>query len=138
LRYFFFRYEEYLSKTNGTQLNQILWNEIWESNPNNTIEHILPQDKTNSGWSHIAETKHKELLHSIGNLCLLSPSLNSEASNKCFEDKKEVYKKANLMHLKAIVFDNGVERHIWDEDAINNRRECLIQFAIDQWQDLQQ
>jgi len=110
LRYFFFRYEEYLSKTNGTQLNQILWNEIWESNPNNTIEHILPQDKTNSGWSHIAETKHKELLHSIGNLCLLSPPLNSEASNKCFEDKKEVYKKADLMHLKAIVFDNGVER----------------------------
>ncbi len=138
LRYFFFRYEEYLSKTNDTQLNQILWNEIWESNPNNTIEHILPQDKTNSGWSYIAETKHKELLHSIGNLCLLSPRLNSEASNKCFEDKKEVYKKANLTHLKAIVFDNGVERHVWDEDAINNRRECLIQFAIDQWQDLQQ
>jgi hypothetical protein len=138
LRYFFFRYEEYLSKMNGTQLNQILWNEIWESNPNNTIEHILPQDKSDPSWNHIAETKHKELLHSIGNLCLLSPPLNSEASNKCFEDKKEVYKKANLMHLKAIVFDNGVERDVWDEDAINNRRECLIQFAIDQWQDLQQ
>lgn len=138
LRYFFFRYEEYLSKMNGTQLNQILWNEIWESNPNNTIEHILPQDKSYPGWNHISETKHKGLLHSIGNLCLLSPPLNSEASNKCFEDKKEVYKKANLMHLKAIVFDNDVERDVWDEDAINNRRECLIQFAIDQWRDLQQ
>jgi hypothetical protein len=138
LRYFFFRYEEHLSKMSGTQLNQILWNEIWESNPNNTIEHILPQDKSNSGWSHIAETKHKELLHSIGNLCLLSPPLNSEASNKCFDDKKEVYKKANLMHLKDVVSDNGVERGVWHEDAISNRRERLIQFAIDQWQDLQQ
>jgi hypothetical protein len=76
LRYFFFRYEEYLSKINGNQLNQVVWNQIWESNPNNTIEHILPQDKSNPGWSHIAETKHKELLQSIGNLCLLSPNLN--------------------------------------------------------------
>lgn len=138
LRYFFFRYEEYLSKMNGTQLNQTLWNEIWESNPNNTIEHILPQDRSDLGWNHIAETKHKELLHSIGNLCLLSQTLNSEASNKCFEDKKEVYKKANLMHLKDIVSDNGIDRSLWDEDAINFRREQLIQFAIDQWQDLQQ
>ena len=138
LRYFFFRYEEYLSKMNGSQLNQVLWNEIWESNPNNTIEHILPQDKSDPGWSHIVETKHKELLHSIGNLCLLSPPLNSEASNKCFEDKKEVYKKANLMHLKEIVSDTDVDREMWDEEAIKNRREHLIQFAIDQWQDLQQ
>ncbi|WP_421657141.1 HNH endonuclease family protein [Leptothermofonsia sp. ETS-13] len=140
LRYFFFRYEEYLSKMNGTQLNQTLWNVIWESNPNETIEHILPQDKpqdkSDSSWNHIAETKYKELLHSIGNLCLLSPSLNSEASNKGFEAKKEIYKKANLMHLKEIVFNNDVERNVWDEDAINNRRERLIQFAINQWQDL--
>lgn len=135
-RYFFFRYEEHLLKINGTQLNQAIWNEIWESNPNNTIEHILPQDKSNSGWSNIAEAKHKELLHSIGNLCLLSPSLNSEASNSCFDNKKEVYKKANLMLLKDIVSDNGVERDVWDEDAINNRREQLIEFATDQWQDL--
>jgi len=136
LRYFFFRYEEYLSRKNGSQLNQIVWNEIWESNPNNTIEHILPQDKNNSGWSDIAEAKHKELVHSIGNLCLLSPSLNSEASNNCFGDKKEAYKRANLMLLKDIVSDNGVERNVWDENAINNRRERLIEFAIDQWKDL--
>ncbi|NEQ22123.1 MAG: HNH endonuclease [Microcoleus sp. SIO2G3] len=74
----------------------------------------------------------------IGNLYLLSPNLNSEASNNCFDDKKEVYKKAHLMHLKDIVSDNGIERNVWNEDAINNRREQLINFAIDQWQDLQQ
>lgn len=137
LRYFFFRYEEYLSTKNGSQINQVLWNEIWESNSNNTIEHILPQDKSDPGWSHITEVKHKELLHSIGNLCLLSPPLNSEASNKCFDDKKAVYKKANLMHLQDIISGNGIERNVWDEDAINNRREHLIKFAMDQWQDLE-
>ncbi|NJK38641.1 MAG: HNH endonuclease [Oscillatoriales cyanobacterium RM2_1_1] len=62
-------------------------------------------------------------MHSTGNLCLLSPSLNSEASNNGFGDKKEAYKKANLMLLKDIVSDNGVERSVWGENAINNRRE---------------
>jgi hypothetical protein len=136
LQYFFFRYEEHLARINGTQLNQAIWNEIWESNPNSTIEHILPQDKSNPGWSDIAETKHKELLHSIGNLCLLSPSLNSKASNNCFEAKKEIYKKANLMMLRDIIFDDGAKRNVWDEDAINGRREQLINFAIGEWKDL--
>jgi hypothetical protein len=125
-----------LSKVNGIQLNQAMWNHIWESSPNSTIEHILPQDKSNPGWSYISETKHQEFLHSIGNLCLLAPSLNSGASNKCFDDKKEVYKKANLLMLRNIISDNNVERSVWNGDAINSRREQLIKFAVDQWKDL--
>jgi hypothetical protein len=136
LQYFFFRYEEYLAKMNGTQLDQIIWNEIWESNPNNTIEHILPQDKSKPCWNHFTEDEHRELVHSMGNLCLLAPRLNSEAGNKGFSDKKETYKKASLMLLNEIVSDNGVERSVWDKDAINYRREQLIKFAMEQWKDL--
>ena len=136
LQYFFFRYEEYLAKMNGTQLDKIIWNEIWESNPNNTIEHILPQDKSKPCWNHFTEDEHRELVHSMGNLCLLAPRLNSEAGNKGFSDKKETYKKASLMLLNEIVFDNGVERSVWDKDAINYRREQLIKFAMEQWEDL--
>lgn len=136
LQYFFFRYEEYLAKMNGTQLDKIIWNEIWESNPNNTIEHILPQDKSKSCWNHFTEDEHRELVHSMGNLCLLAPRLNSEAGNKGFSDKKETYKKASLMLLNEIVSDNGVERSVWDKDAINYRREQLIKFAMEQWKDL--
>jgi len=136
LQYFFFRYEEYLAKMNGTQLDKIIWNEIWESNPNNTIEHILPQDKSKPCWNHFTEDEHRELVHSMGNLCLLAPRLNSEAGNKGFSDKKETYKKASLMLLNEIVFDNGVERSVWDKDAINYRRDQLIKFAMEQWKDL--
>ena len=136
LQYFFFRYEEYLAKMNGTQLDKIIWNEIWESNPNNTIEHILPQDKSKPCWNHFTEDEHRELVHSMGNLCLLAPRLNSEAGNKGFSDKKETYKKASLMLLNEIVSDNGVERSVWDKDAINYRREQLIKFAMEQWKDL--
>jgi Protein of unknown function DUF262/Protein of unknown function (DUF1524) len=136
LRYFFFRHEEYLAKTSGVQMKQAIWNDIWGSNLNKTIEHILPQDKSNTGWSHVTEFEHQELLHSIGNLCLLSPNLNAEASNKCFNAKKEVYKKADLTSFKNITSDNGAERDLWDKDAINSRRDQLIKFAMEQWKDL--
>lgn len=136
LRYFFFRYEEHLLEVSGTQLNQAIWNEIWKSNPNKTIEHILPQDKSNSGWDSVTEAQHEELVHSIGNLCLLAPGLNSQASNSCFDDKKEIYKKANLMLLKNVISNGNDERGSWDEDAIIDRREQLIKFAAEQWKDL--
>jgi len=136
LRYFFYRYEEHLSEINGTQLNQAIWEEIWASNPNNTIEHILPIDRNDPGWLHFTEVEHNELLHSIGNLCLLSQSLNTEASNKSFNHKKGVYQKATIMSFKDIISDNGRERDVWDKDAINSRREQLIKFALDQWKDL--
>ena len=136
LKYFFFRYEEHLSKINGTQLDQVIWNEIWESNPNSTIEHILPQTKNKLCWEHVTEDEHKEFLHSIGNLCLLSPNFNSQVSNNCFSDKKVTYKKTNLMSLKDVISDNDVERTIWDKNAIKSRRDKLIGFATEQWKEL--
>ncbi|MBD2353454.1 DUF262 domain-containing protein [Tolypothrix sp. FACHB-123] len=136
LRYFFFRYEEHLARNNGSQLDSIIWNEIWESNLNDTVEHILPQDKSNVSWQHFTEDEHKEFLHSIGNLCLLSPKLNSEASNKSFSDKKETYKKAKLISINEIIFNNATERSMWDKEAIKHRTENLTKFAIEQWKDL--
>ena len=137
LRYFFFRYEEHLSKISDVQINQVIWYDIWESDLNDTIEHISPQNKNNSGWNHITDVEHQELLHSIGNICLLSPKLNREASNKCFNDKKNIYNKANLITLKDILCDEkGLDRNVWDKDAINSRREQLIKFAMERRKDL--
>ena len=136
LRYFFFRYEEYLAQINGTQLDQVIWNEIWKSNLNETIEHVLPQDKSKPGWENFTEYEHKQFLHAIGNLCLLSPSLNSEANNKCFTNKKETYKKAKLISIDKIIYEDSVERSVWDTDTIKHRSQELIKFAIEQWKDL--
>jgi hypothetical protein len=62
----------------------------------------------------------------------MAPSLNSEASNKSFDEKKEVYKKANIKLLNAIVS----EYDVWDSDKIKSRTEGLIKFAKEQWKDL--
>ena len=61
-----------------------------------TIEHIIPQS------SQLVDEKNKDKLNSIGNLTLLEPSLNREASNKSFEEKLEIYKKSQYNMTKEI------------------------------------
>ena len=135
LRYFLYRYEEYLCKKNGVELNQTVWNEIWNSNVHNTIEHILPQDNSQVCWG--AFSGKDELLHTLGNLCLLPPRLNSQAGNKCFIDKKDVYKRANIFSMNGIIYNNDAERRAWNASAVKARADQLIEFAKEHWKDLE-
>lgn len=87
-----------------------------------TIEHILPQKITNSYWlERFDSEQHKEWLHKIGNLTLISGSKNSEAQNSDFIKKKKIYEKLNnkssfditrdLCHLNDWSFSELTERH---------------------------
>jgi hypothetical protein len=125
LRYFFFKYEQHLKKPSE------IWDEIWLSNVGDTIEHILPQDKNAAGWEHFTIEEHEKYLHSIGNLCLLSKSLNSQAYNHPFDFKKTIYRKANMKSLENVIACN-----VWNKEAIEERTERLIAFAKEQWKDL--
>ena len=144
LRYFFYRYEEYLAGTqNPGQLAIQEWQDIWNANPNESIEHILPQTMPpGSGglnnWQTIfSDAEHANWVHSIGNLCLVPPNWQPKLSNNEFDVKRGFYQNIKLDLLKEIVFDdNGVQRGIWDKSAIENRRQKLIEFAKDQWKDL--
>lgn len=144
LRYFFYRYEEYLSGTQKTgQLAIQEWQDIWNANPNESIEHILPQtmppnSAQATGWRTIfSDVEHANWVHSIGNLCLVPPSWQPKLSNNEFDVKLGIYQNIKLDLLKEIVQDdNGVQRSIWDKSAIENRRQKLIKFAKDQWKDL--
>lgn len=138
LRYFFYRYEEYLAKKKNVQIDELAWNIIWKSNLNETIEHILPQDISKQCWSsRYSESEHKEFLNTIGNLCLLSHPLNSEGKNNCFGFKLDIYKKTNLLANKAVV-DNldGTEKGDWTSKDIKLRTQELISFAKEEWKDL--
>ncbi|MSP26954.1 MAG: HNH endonuclease [Methylococcales bacterium] len=69
---------------------------------NTTIEHILPKDKSDTAWNNFTPAEHEEYLHTIGNLCLLSPNLNSEASKKSFTHKKQIYDRVSLISLQQV------------------------------------
>jgi hypothetical protein len=135
LRYFLYRYEEYLCKENGAELNQSAWNEIWNADVHRTIEHILPQDNSDLSWSSFAGKN--DLLHTLGNLTILPPRLNSQAGNKGFVDKKDVYKRANIYSLNEVIFKDGSERRAWNASAVKARTQSLIEFAKEQWKDLE-
>lgn len=131
LRYFFFKYEEYTSKQKGSQINDATWTEIWGLSASKTIEHILPQDENATGWEHFTTEEYEEYLHSIGNLCLLSQTKNSQAGNHPFDFKKTIYPSANMNSLENVIACN-----VWNKEAIEERTERLITFAKEQWKDL--
>jgi hypothetical protein len=139
LKYFFYRYEEYLSKKNQEQIDEKAWERIWEKNLNETIEHILPKDISKECWSSLyRESEHEELVNKIGNLCLLSQELNSEAKNDCFEKKLDIYRRTSLLATKAIIKNpDGTERASWTPEDIRKRTQELISFAKEEWKDLQ-
>ncbi|MBK9794669.1 MAG: DUF262 domain-containing protein [Sphingobacteriales bacterium] len=140
LRYFLFRYEEYLISQNNSQLNAVDWNSIWEENPNNSIEHVLPQGENTiqlAGWNHFSAEDFKRCVQKIGNLTLLTPGLNSEAGQNNFPTKIGVYNRVSLQHLLAIKQQaNGQTRTTWTVNAINERTDRLMEFARIQWADI--
>ncbi|MDP3056900.1 MAG: HNH endonuclease family protein [bacterium] len=138
IRYFFFKYEESLSKNPA----QKIWNGIWNSNVDDTIEHVLPQN-LNGEWSHFSKNEHEKYLNSIGNLCILSRGENTKALDKNFNgvnSKKEVYlNNLAIVSLRDIYYTdekNKEERVVWDKEAIEERTERLLKFAKEQWKDL--
>ena len=147
LRYFFFKYEEYLSKSKKP--NQEEWHGtkgIWNSTVDETIEHILPQKENADGWNHFTTEEHKKYLNSIGNLCILPRDENLNAGYKPFskkdnkECKKDIYlNNLSIVSLREIYYANvkdKEERVVWDKDAIEERTERLLKFAKEQWKDL--
>jgi len=132
LRYFFYRFEEYKAKESGAQLDPAVWQQIWKSNPNSSIEHIWPQSSSRDCWSDFSIADDYTRLNCIGNLVMLAPQLNSSAGDRCFAEKKAVYSKCSILALKEI----GNKKK-WNPKAIDERTKRLIQFAREQWRDIE-
>lgn len=127
LRYLFYRYEENLCEKNGAQLDEATWENIWKANANDTIEHILPQKiEGKDCWSEFEDKKG--YAQKLGNLVILSPSDNAKASNKCFNEKKEIYSSVALRSLRGIV-----GKAQWTMKEIDDRTKELHEFIKKTW-----
>ena len=101
-----------------------------------TMEHIMPQawrqnwelsddvdDHTQAGIDR------DHLIHTIGNLTLVNQPLNSNLSNRAWEDKKEImHDHSNLFLNKEIVKEQE-----WNEERIRARAADLCEVAIKVW-----
>ncbi len=128
LRYFFFRYDEFLSKTAGQALNASQWNKIWSDEPSKSIEHIRPQSKGSD------DPKTTGIfMHRLGNLIMLPPGLNAKLKDNDPKVKAKDYESCGL--LQAIEVARLIDKGKWDRSAVEAREKRLIKWAATEWED---
>lgn len=130
LKYFFFRYEEFLAKENGYEFPDKVWETIWVSSSGDTIEHIYPQTES-AAWEGKV-TKRKEYhANRLGNLLILPGRLNSKIRNFGFEHKKNTYQTCQMLSTKVLLNYND-----WNIHTIEERTQKLLEWAIEEWSDI--
>jgi len=136
LRYFFYARERWLQAQQGFTLTSAAWNKIWAQSASRSIEHILPQTpQAGSHWAALLKSKGvgvDAVCHRLGNLVLLSPPINTIASNRDFKEKIEMYRTAGLAITDEITLHQD-----WTLDDIQAREEELVAWATDYWDDVQ-
>lgn len=120
-----------------------------------TIEHVLPQnwyehwplegnlvpedefekavyavmtEEESDGYYHKIDNRNKKL-HCLGNLTLLTNSLNPSVSNSSYEVKRKELAKQSTLLLNTYFIDYDE----WDEESIDARSKSLIDTIIKVW-----
>jgi hypothetical protein len=100
-----------------------------------TLEHLMPQ-----AWqahyplpgvrTDVEEIQEREaLLHTIGNLTLLTSSLNPAVSNGPWEEKRP-----EILNHSALALNRSLmDKDTWNEDRIRERGEALFKVAREIW-----
>lgn len=120
LRYFFYRYEEYLAGTKKQKFKNEQWERIWLASPSESIEHINPQSKA-----------PEKYVHSLGNLLLLPPRLNSQLNNDPPKQKVTAYRKTGLLIANGVA--DQIEHEGWSAKTVSSREKELLDWAATEW-----
>ncbi len=138
LRYLFRKYEEYLCKERRGNIDNAAWAEIWANSAVKSIEHIYPQGEDTyklKDWKGKIKGGQRSMakhIHRLGNLVLLTPSLNSQAGQKAFYDKKKIYRKSNLFQAQEIC-----KRADWTLKEIEKRETSICKWIHEEFSDVE-
>jgi hypothetical protein len=102
-----------------------------------SVEHVLPQKWRAADYPLTTDTTEgratrARLIHSIGNLTLVTPRFNTALSNEAFEVKRPAIVAESKLGLNAY-FQSPPYDDVWDEKAIVARAETLFQRALRIW-----
>ncbi|MGW5053707.1 GmrSD restriction endonuclease domain-containing protein [Actinokineospora sp. NPDC004072] len=92
------------------------------------IEHILPQ-KWSDHWPAEDEQERQARVHRLGNLTLLTHSLNAKLSNARWEDKRKALLHHNTLNLTGRIVDEPE----WTESQIDRRTAAMIDALLRIW-----
>jgi uncharacterized protein with ParB-like and HNH nuclease domain len=103
------------------------WNEYWPLDGETILEddfkisvHAVMTETDKDGKYHKIENRNK-MLHTIGNLTILTTSLNPSVSNSSFDIKKQEIGLQSTVILNTYFQD----KPIWDEEQIKKRSQYL-------------
>lgn len=99
-----------------------------------TIEHLMPQKWRNSWFGPEVDSTGLErdvLVHTLGNLTLLTGSLNSDASNSSWAVKQQKIGEFSTLKLTQDVLIEHSSQ--WGADEIHSRTELLINRLCAIW-----
>lgn len=102
-----------------------------------SIEHVLPQ-KWEANWpkpqggsaDETAAQRRNRLIHTIGNLTLVNPKLNSKLKNDPWKDKRGTLKEHSKLYLSNSLVEHTKQ---WNETAIMARSEQLAEILMRVW-----
>ena len=143
--YLFWKYENHLRTKEQPIFYEMSYDEFSnrDSRTKFSIEHIIPQNPnenkvTIEGSESILPEINKDFqeiyLHCIGNLTIDPKSANSSKLNRPFEYKDQNYfRKAPLKTQNELSDFLNQETGQWDQDSIDQRKEKILEFALDYW-----
>ena len=97
------------------------------------IEHILPQTWTDTWPVHDTEAQEAraEHVHRLGNLTLLTRSLNSKVSNGPWASKRKALQAHDTLLLNSRLL--STVDSTWDEAGIDSRTDAMIDVLLAMW-----
>jgi len=141
LRHFLYEYE--LSLLDESRQKKVYWEDLLKTPGDQiSIEHICPQTPTDywrSVFSDVPEQKYSNYSGSLGNLLLLSKSINSSLQNDSFEDKKEPKCDEDGRKIRN-GYSDGSHSEIevaqysqWGPEQVRDRGTRLLSFLERRW-----
>lgn len=107
-----------------------------------TIEHLIPQsweehwplpDAGDDVVNLRADKARRERIHRLGNLSLVTGSLNPALGNDPWTSKKAQLLQFSTLQLNADLLTNPLYAVNFDEDSIDERGERLARLLVDEW-----
>lgn len=141
LRYFLYEYEQKLFKE--SRQSKVEWDDLLKSSTDRiSIEHIYPQTPTEaweSAFEGISEKDRKSYGGALGNLLLLSMSINASLQNDAFVEKQNPKYNAQGRKIRNGYSDGShseikvAENDAWGPKEIQKRSLDLLRFMEERW-----
>jgi hypothetical protein len=97
-----------------------------------TIEHIVPQHRTDEWAKVFSESEHKRLVGQIGNLVALSAEQNKSLQDQSWEEKRKRFKGSDFKSTQALA-----ELQKWDPEAVLDRTRRVTKWIVSRWPSLE-